>query len=250
MSATRILGRCVTKISPPTIGPRAVDHEVDRLLERDPEPGHRLVGDRELPDLSLAFEPRHNAPLAADHVSVADRREPGAGIGRVGVALSDDLLRAQIRRAVEVDRVDRLSVLKAMVRGTLLAIALETVFSAPTTFVCGLEWVYSHAGTCFRAAVWMITSTPLVACVRRSRLRTPREPDLLVVAELPCEVVLLELVPAVDSHRGRLVILEDRRVNRIPNEPVPPVIGITFPFSSGEGCTATMIDTQPPQAHF
>ena len=57
-----------------------------------------------------------------------------------------------------------LSVLSAMVSGTWLSIAAEMTFSAPRTLVCtASNGLYSHAGTCLRAAAWTITSTPRVA---------------------------------------------------------------------------------------
>ena len=42
-----MLGIFGTKISPPRIAPSTAMHEVDALVERDPEARHALVGDRE-----------------------------------------------------------------------------------------------------------------------------------------------------------------------------------------------------------
>ena len=47
MSVTRMLGILGTKTSPPPMRAEALDDELDRLLERDPEARHPLVGDRE-----------------------------------------------------------------------------------------------------------------------------------------------------------------------------------------------------------
>ncbi len=89
-----------------------------------------------------------------------------------------------------------------------------TTFSAPITFVCtASKGLYSHAGTCFSAAAWTITSTP------RSRLRQPletadvaeQEPNPLLALEAALQVVLLELVAAVDAYGGRLVLVEQAR---------------------------------------
>ncbi len=66
-----------------------------------------------------------------------------------------------------------LSVDSASVRGTSLAMAAATTFSAPRMFVLtASNGLYSQTGTCLSAAAWMTTSTPRIATRRRSPSRT------------------------------------------------------------------------------
>ncbi len=73
--------------------------------QRDPEAGHPLVGDRELPGLELLLEQGDDRAPGADDVAVPNTGEAGVEGGGVGVALDDDLLLAELGGAVEVDRV-------------------------------------------------------------------------------------------------------------------------------------------------
>ena len=87
---------------------RRVDDELHGLIERDPEARHALVGDRDDAGLGLELEQRHDRAARADDVAVAHRGEARRRVRGVGVGLVDDLLRGELRRAVEVDRVDGL----------------------------------------------------------------------------------------------------------------------------------------------
>ena len=75
-----------------------VDDEPHRLVERDPEPGHALVGDRQrLADCGEPAEQRHDRAPAADDVAVphdGEARVVGAG---VVVAGDEQLVGAQLR---------------------------------------------------------------------------------------------------------------------------------------------------------
>ena len=92
------------------------------------------------PVRGLLLEQRDDAAAAADDVAVADDREAGGELvarGRVGVALGEDLLGAELGRAVEVDRVDGLVGATARSSSaTLFSIAAVTTFSAPMMLVC------------------------------------------------------------------------------------------------------------------
>jgi hypothetical protein len=88
--------------------PHAAQDEVDRLVERDPEARHPLVGDVDDPRAGLLAEHRHHAAAAADDVAVAHGREARRAAAGVRHRLREQLLGAQLGRAVEVDRVDGL----------------------------------------------------------------------------------------------------------------------------------------------
>ena len=108
-STTCIDGILGTNTSPPSMFSSAYEHEVDRLGQRDPKARHALVGDRDAAvALELLLEHGHHRAAGADDVAVAHAREPRLTLRRVRVALHEDLLRAQLRRAVEVDGVDGL----------------------------------------------------------------------------------------------------------------------------------------------
>ena len=81
------------------------EHEVDGLLEGDPEARHALVGDREAALTHLLAEDGDDRSSRTDHVSVPDAGESRLGERRVRVALHDDLLCTQLRGAVQVHRV-------------------------------------------------------------------------------------------------------------------------------------------------
>src|SRR5713226_4244352 len=77
-------------------------HELDRLAHGHPEPTHPLIGDRDAAALSLFEEERNDATAACNDVPVTHAREP-RGVGRgVGVALHEELLGTELRRAVEI----------------------------------------------------------------------------------------------------------------------------------------------------
>lgn len=95
------------KISPTGLG-HGVQHQVDGLVQGDPEAGHALVGDREAAGPGLLLEQGDDRAPGPHHVAVADTGEAGVEGRRVGVALDDDLLLAEFGGAVEVDRVDGL----------------------------------------------------------------------------------------------------------------------------------------------
>jgi hypothetical protein len=70
-----------------------------------------------------------------------------------------------------------LSVDNAITFSTPAPMAAWITFSAPWMLVFTHSiGLYSAAGTCLRAAAWITTSTPRIACVMRSRSRTsPRK---------------------------------------------------------------------------
>ena len=79
------------------------EHEVDRAVHADPEARHRRVGDRQLAGLALLEEERHHAAVAADDVAVAHEIEARLAPARVRVRRDEELLHAELGRAVEVD---------------------------------------------------------------------------------------------------------------------------------------------------
>ena len=80
-------------------------HQRHALIERDPEARHVRVGDRQHTAGALRREERNHAAAAADDVPVADAGEPRAGTATVRVGRDEQFVGAQLRRAVEVDRV-------------------------------------------------------------------------------------------------------------------------------------------------
>ena len=77
----RMLGIFGTKISPPRVQAEAGEHELDALVERDPEPRHALVRDRQAVGAlgDEIAEQRHHAAARADDVAVAHHREQDVG---------------------------------------------------------------------------------------------------------------------------------------------------------------------------
>ena len=137
--------------------------------------------------LGLREEQRDHAAAAPTTLPYRTHANRRPRVGRVGVALREDLLRAQLRGAVEVDRVDRLVGATAQRRAARRSsIAAATTFSAPMTFVwTASNGLYSQAGTCLSAAAWTMTSTPRVARISRSRSRTSpmQEPQPVLVGD-------------------------------------------------------------------
>src|SRR2546426_1083130 len=68
------------------------DHEGDALLERQPETGHALVGERDAAEALLLLEKRDDAATAADDVAVAHAGEARSLAAGVCVALHEELL--------------------------------------------------------------------------------------------------------------------------------------------------------------
>ena len=89
----------------------ALEHEVDALLQRDPEARHARVGDRQvgraLRRCSL-LEERHHRAARADHVAVAHHGEARAVPAGDVVGGDEQLVGGQLGGAVEIDRVGRL----------------------------------------------------------------------------------------------------------------------------------------------
>ena len=115
--------------------PEPLDHEVDPLLQGQPEPSHPVVGQGDLAEPALLEEERDHTAPAADDVPVPDARKAGVLGAGVGVALDEELLGAGFLPHVEVDRVDRLVLSSAGTRGTPTSIAASITFCAPRTLV-------------------------------------------------------------------------------------------------------------------
>src|SRR6266545_299019 len=82
---------------------RAADGELDALLEPDPEARHGPVGHGHAPRGALGREERDHAAAAADHIAVAHHGEGGASRVTVHVPLHEELLRAELGGAVEIE---------------------------------------------------------------------------------------------------------------------------------------------------
>ena len=80
-----------------------------------------------------------------------------------------------------------LSVDSAITVWTRLVRQAQTTFSAPMMLVwMHSDGLYSAAGTCFRAAAWITTSTPRNARISRSRSRTsPRKKRMQAIFSGP-----------------------------------------------------------------
>src|SRR5690606_17918669 len=84
------------------------EHEADTLLERDPKARHTGIGDENNAGGALAQECGDDAPATADDVAVADDRHSRAVLIGRRIRGDEQLLRDELRRAVEIDGLDRL----------------------------------------------------------------------------------------------------------------------------------------------
>ena len=83
-----------------------VNDEAHPLIQSDPESSHSFVGDRHRSVASLLQKQGNDAAPATHNIPVTNTAEHGLPTG-VRVGLDEQLLRHQLRRAIEVDWTDR-----------------------------------------------------------------------------------------------------------------------------------------------
>ncbi len=90
--------------------PERVEHELHTLLQRDPEPRHLRVRDRQFLHAvrEHLLEDRDHRAARADHVAVAYDREARLVAACDIVRGDEELVGAELRRAVEIDRIGSL----------------------------------------------------------------------------------------------------------------------------------------------
>ena len=204
-------------------------------VERDPEAGHALVGDRERArSRACSRNTGRRCRGCRRRCRSARTRSAVWRVAGVGVALHEDLLGAELGRAVEVDRVDGLVGRERDDRGDAVRRSRRR----------------RRAG---RRGRW--SAPPRTGCTRRPapassprrarRCRRPRRraSSAVAVAHVADEVAepgsspkraahlrLLQLVAAEDadrpSGRARAAAISTKA---LPNEPVPPVTSTVFP---------------------
>src|SRR5262249_31116603 len=195
----------------------ARDHELDGLREGDEEPRHPEIGDRQRAGLPLLQEQRDHAAATADDVAVADAREADRIGGRVRVALDEDLLAAQLRRAVEVDRVHRLVGAEGdrarnarVERGVddVLRSMHVRLYRFERVVLARVDLLHRRGVNDQVAAVGCAAQTSEVADV------ADEVADVVVLAKRRAELALLQLVPAEDPYCFR-VPFKDARQERL-----------------------------------
>ncbi len=162
-------------------------------------------------------------------------QRPGADVARQVVGGHEGLVRGQLGRAVQVDRVAGLVGRQGHHLLTPLLRLAQTTFSAPSTLVwMHSEGLYSAAGTCFRAAAWMTISTP-----RRARVEAlavayvAQEEAHLCVGRLVELLAQLQLHVAASIRRGMddhlpRIGASQHGLDETAAEPVPPVARMTY----------------------
>ena len=195
-----------------------VQHEIDRLRQRDPKAGHALVGDRQTTRrLDLLLEHRHDGSAGTDHVAVSHTGEAGLGLCGVRVALHEDLLGAQLRCAVEVGRVHRL-VGRECDDSRHLGVdgGIDHVLRAEHVGAHRFERVVLARGHLLhRGSVHDDVAALRGACHTRTVTDVADEVPNLAVAELGPNLGLLQFVSGVDPHDGVGPLVDDSADERI-----------------------------------
>ncbi len=191
-----------------------LEHEIDALLQRDPEPCHARVGDRQLLGIlrEQAAEERHDRAARPHHVAVAHDRKPRAVATGDIVGGHEQLVGSQLGGAIEVDRVGRLvrgerdDFLHLRVDG-----GLDHVLRAADIGLQAFERVvFGHRHMLQRRGVHDIIDAVESLAQARPIAHVADEIAHAALVEDLRHLELLQFVTRIDDHAARLVARQHR----------------------------------------
>ena len=87
---------------------QAAFYKAGSVLEPDPEARHARIRNRKLAKLGALLEERDDAPARSDDVAIAYHGKARPSLSGESDCRNKQLLRAELRRAIQVDRIDSL----------------------------------------------------------------------------------------------------------------------------------------------
>lgn len=124
-------------------------------MQTNPETGHAVIGNRQLRAAVFqdTVKERNDGASAACHVAVTDNGEADILCARISIGCNKQFIGNKLGAAVQVDRVYRLVRGKRYHLFTFMSRQASITFCAPLILVLiASAGLYSHAGTCFKAA--------------------------------------------------------------------------------------------------
>src|ERR1035437_4891355 len=189
------------------------DHELDALIDRDPETRHALIGDRDDPGGRDTLEICDDAAAAADHVAVPDDGKSRWASSRICVRGDEEFVAHELRGAVEIDgagglvRAQRDDPLNLAIKGRIddVLCAVDVCLDGLEGVVLGGRNLFERGGMDDDVNAVERPGQPLTISHVADEEPQPRiGPDLLL------ELVLLEFVTAEYDDSPRRMPLEDR----------------------------------------
>jgi hypothetical protein len=153
-----------------------------------------------------------DAPATADHVAVAHDGEPGIGRAGIGVAIDEELVADQLRRAIQVDRAARLvgrqrddALDSAVNRG------VDDVLRTVDIRLDRLEWVVLGGRHLLEGRGVDDEVDAMERAVKSVAIAdvTDEEPQAPFVGVALLHLELLQLVPTEDDDPSDVRLLED-----------------------------------------